>query len=119
MSTLGKLRKVSDSWPAIRQVTYSAAATVFGALTLLGIFTDADVAKYLGHTATVLTGIGTLVYVLASLYTPNPGTTKAQASATAGAVAEHKDHVHWAPVDPPTTEIPRLSADPFIIRDQG
>ncbi|NCL75699.1 hypothetical protein [Rhodococcus sp. YH1] len=66
------LQKISTTWPAIRQVIYSAAAAIFGALTLLGVFTDADVTTYLGHTATVLTGIGTLVYILAGLYTPKP-----------------------------------------------
>ncbi|WP_342659436.1 hypothetical protein Rruber_02666 [Rhodococcus ruber] len=66
------LQKLSTTWPAIRQVIYSAAAAIFGGLTLLGVFTDADVTAYLGHTATVLTGIGTLVYILAGLYTPKP-----------------------------------------------
>ncbi len=66
------LQKISTTWPTIRQVIYSVAAAIFGGLTLLGVFTDADVTTYLGHTATVLTGIGTLVYILAGLYTPNP-----------------------------------------------
>ncbi|MGX4707724.1 hypothetical protein LZP97_26975 (plasmid) [Rhodococcus sp. DMF-1] len=66
------LQKIHTSWPTIRQVIYSVAAAIFGGLTLLGVFTDADVTTYLGHTATVLTGIGTLVYILAGLYTPNP-----------------------------------------------
>ncbi|MHC3368751.1 hypothetical protein ACYAFX_16605 [Rhodococcus aetherivorans] len=66
------LQKISTIWSTIRQVIYSVAAAIFGGLTLLGVFTDADVTTYLGHTATVLTGIGTLVYILAGLYTPNP-----------------------------------------------
>lgn len=66
------LQKISTTWPTIRQVIYSVAAAIFGGLTLLGVFTDADVTTYLGHTATVLTGIGTMVYILAGLYTPNP-----------------------------------------------
>ncbi|NCL74272.1 hypothetical protein [Rhodococcus sp. YH1] len=66
------LQKIHESWPTIRQVIYSVAAAIFGGLTLLGVFTDADVTTYLGHTATVLTGIGTMVYILAGLYTPNP-----------------------------------------------
>lgn len=66
------LQKISTTWPTIRQVIYSVAAAIFGGLTLLGVFTDADVTTYLGHTATVLTGIGTLVYILAGLYTPKP-----------------------------------------------
>ncbi|QIX48947.1 MULTISPECIES: hypothetical protein [Rhodococcus] len=66
------MKTISKNWPVIRQVIYSLTAAIFGGLTLLGVFTDAQVTEWLGHTTTVLTAIGTAVALLASLYTPNP-----------------------------------------------
>lgn len=78
------ITKIATSWPSVRQIIYTALAALFGALTLFGILTDAQVSQYLGYATTIL---GALGFLLAQFYTPG-GARPPTATADTVVIAE-------------------------------